>query len=424
MVWGRLKRLWGGGTPTLDETDEQVEAPEPVAAPPDPVRDALGVIDAALREGDTQGALVRMRALLLHVPGDRRVLERAASVLGRMDEGALADGFKRAAASRDAAPLVDLARAFLGLDDPEIALAMGEAAAVRDPQGVGPALAVASAREALGDFAGVLEHLERFAPDWPALELARLYGAAVIFDGAWDRWDGVAATLAGDPEGAWIVAAAERARSFPPEEGGSDLRHRLFIRYGAILLDPDEGVGEVDPARVASWIAKTAALLLDRVDPATRIAYVGPRSEVVARWLAESLGIPAIPLSARLPNQELVIALADDDDLEPLYQTRAFFGAPSVVFQAVKDPERVGLPLADVVGILADGPTLPFEALEVERAADRVPPKLLVRQLRAGAGPADEALVAYLLGWAEQRRGYLSLDTPTEPEARASFVGW
>jgi len=427
VVWRRLKQLWGGATPTLDEAEELVEASPSspaVAPPPDPTRDALALVDAALREGDTQGALLRMRALLLRVPGDRRVLERAVTVLAKVDERPLAEGFKRAAASREAAPLVALAREFLAREDPEIALSMAQAATTRDPHGVAPAIAVAAAREALGDHAAVLADLERFAPEWPDPELARIYGAAVIFEGAWERWDGVADTLADDPEGAWIVAAADRARTFPPEEGGSDLQHRLFIRYGAVLLDADEGVEGIAPARLASWIAKCAALLLDRVDHDSRIAYVGPRSEVLARWLAESLGITAIPLSARLPNQELVIAVADDDDLEPLYQTRAFFGAPSVVFQAVKDPQRAGVPLADLIGILAEEPTLPFDGLEVERAADRVPPKLLVRQLKAAAGAADEAPVAQLLGWAEQRRGHLSLDTPAEPAERAAFNGW
>ncbi|TNF23196.1 MAG: hypothetical protein EP329_27885 [Deltaproteobacteria bacterium] len=431
MVWRRLKQLWGGTTPTLsdadvetDEAAEQGPSQEQAAPPPDPVRDALATVDAALRAGDTQGALLRMRALLLRVAGDRRVLERAAIVLAKLEEGALAEGFKRAAATREAAPLVALAYEFLSLDDLEIALAMAEAATVRDPHGPQPALAVAAVHDAMGDFQGVLDHLERFAPAWPDREVARLYGAAVIFAGAWERWDGVAQTLVDDPEGAWIVAAAERARSFPPEEGGADLRHRLFIRYGTLLLDADEGVEQVDAERLASWMAKSAALLLDRVDPDMRIAYVGPRSEVLARWLAESLGITAIPISARLPDRAVIIAVADDDDLEPLYQTKAFYDAPSVVLQAIKDPARTGVPLADVIGILAETPALPFEGLEVERAADRVPPKLLVRQLKEAAGAVDEAPVAGLLVWAEQRSGYLSLDAPVAPEDRASFNGW
>jgi hypothetical protein len=153
---------------------------------------------------------------------------------------------------------------------------------------------------------------------------------------------------------------------------------------------------------------------------AIRPAWVSPRGEVVARWLAALLPDRPnpIPLSSRLPDQPMVVVIIDDEELAQLWEQRAFTDHPTVIFQLVKDPTEVGSPMADIIGVLRSGIVLPFESLEAERVADRVSPKQLAQTLRESCGLPDRGHLEAFLTWVSARRGDLLLDYAPPPFAR------
>jgi len=424
VVWKRLKQLVAGRRLDVDDVDAEPELPEP---PVDPLTAALARIDRALGDDAVETALLEMRGLLLEVAYDPRVLDRAARALDAAGEGVLAEAFEDAARTGEAAPLIALGHAFVALDDPEIALALARVARERAERPAEAYAVEAEALDALGDHHGVLELAAGLAPDGLPPGLLRRVLLTSATSGAWDTWERFEGALTDDPEDERVRALGARCRAFPERSSDAPERERLFLEHGVVLIDPrpaprEVQAGDVDAGALAGWIAAAAAILRPRLSEELRVAYVSPRSEVIARWLAQRIGCGAIPLSARLPNQELVVALADDDDIPALAEVRAFYGAPSVVFQAAKDPARQGTPMPDIIGGLVSGAALPLASLEGERAADRAPPKLLVAELERAAGRPDEGDAGERLraavAWAEARSDHLALAAPAEPEAR------
>src|SRR5690606_37736352 len=137
-------------------------------------------------------------------------------------------------------------------------------------------------------------------------------------------------------------APVEAALAPRPAPVVATAREGMFVRYGVLLVAETPVSGPVDEAALGGWIAGGAAALQLVAPSDTRVGYVGTRSEAIARWLANALGTSALPLSARLPEQDLVVAIADDDDLASVYETRTFGGggATTWLFQAVKDARR------------------------------------------------------------------------------------
>jgi hypothetical protein len=438
-MWTRLKRMWSKGQgevghqhdhggPELDPARRAVE-PEPVM---DPLVAELEDYDAIAA---SERATHRLRELMLEHPTDVRVLRRAAALMERLgdDEGAraIAQVFERAARTSREEPLVELSEVFLGLEDDGLALAFADGACQRGrPAG----------RDALGLLAGAMVHaragrhadvLSRLAPlvgstqraprsadgdyDEAAVRLgARVrYAISALLTGELGRLGDIEGTL-GDADG-WVNEVAARVAAFPPEpsDGGplEDPRQRLlFALYGAVLLD-DAEEERLGAARLGRWMHAVAAIVRETMPTTTRPVWVSPRGEVMARWLGGLLPEnAAMPLSARLPKQPVLVVLADDRDLAALYEAAPEEVLP--VFQALKDPGEVESPVADLIGVFRAGVTLPFEPLEAERAADRVTPRMLALALSDEAGRVADDELAGFLGWFRARRALTSIEEP------------
>ncbi|MCC6620477.1 MAG: hypothetical protein IT385_04440 [Deltaproteobacteria bacterium] len=432
-MWKGLKRLWSrkDAPERADEAPYAPMEPEPVVVeepePPDPWLQELHALDRLAAEEGAEAAVPVVRELLSQAPTDARVLRRAAVILRALGDEGLAQGFDQAAASSQAEPLVALASGFLQMDDPALALALADGALARESGYLSAVLTGAEALAWMGRHADALARLDAlsFRSVSGDPRLAARWGLSAVAAGDLVRFDRIEALL---PEGAgWITRAARRAAAFPaPVEAPPELMRQwhVFVLYGAVLLD-DLGEGErLEPARLASWMHALAALCRATLDPETRPAWVSPRGEVLARWLGSLLPVRAsLPLSARLPRQPVLVVLADDEDLATLHETRAWFDAPAPVFQALKDPGEIGSPMADVIGVFRAGVQLPLEGLEAERAADRVPPRMLATRLESDAGKVEQAALDGLLGWALARREDLSLTAPPPAEERLALTG-
>ncbi|MBL8784405.1 MAG: hypothetical protein JNJ59_05850 [Deltaproteobacteria bacterium] len=456
-MWKRLKRWWSkdpseDGWPDPSESEgpslmaasrasEATAEVEPVEQVEDPLVLALEQFDSELAELGPEAAVAGIRELVRAGPTDPRVLRRAAALLRELGDEALASGFEQAATSSSGLPLAELAHTFLSMDDPELALALGDGAVERarakSRRGAGEGdggregrLVGALALSRMGLHREVLERLD------PVIDSDRVgpeervrWALASILLGDVVAFGRVAAALeAGDAADRWIAEVVARARAFGDDHDSEDdadepdPQHLLFTLYGTLLLD-DAGEGEtLTPERVARWMMALSVLVRRWLPAGTRPVWVSPRGEVLARWLGSYLGSEgAMPLSARIPRQPVLVVLADDADLGLLFENRAFGEGPLPIFQAVKDPTEVGSPIADVVGVFRGGVALPLDGLEAEKVADRLPPRLVVARLqdevkRAGKVPSDE--LEGFFGWAEARRALASLANPPDPDQR------
>ncbi len=386
--------------------------------------------------------------------------------------------FERAARTSQESPLSELSETFFAMDDFGLALAFADGAASRglpegrDARGL---LLGAIALARTGQHHAVLERLAPIigpspthrppddAYDDEAFRLgARVrYAISALLVGATSRLVSLRGQLS-DAE-PWISEIASRARAFAPPgpdnmaatdkdgeepygarldddaeagdpqgdgqalgtggagQGGADApnagdaRQRLlFLLYGSILLDDAENE-RLGAARLARWMHAVAAIIGQTMPSTTRPAWVSPRGEVLARWLGNLLPErAAMPFSARLPRQSVVVVLADDRDLATLVESVSS-NETFPIFQAVKDPAEVGSPMADLIGVFRGDVELPFEPLDAERAADRVTPRMLALQLqdesdKAGRVGADE--LEGFLAWFSLRRAHFELGSP------------
>ncbi|MFT7582139.1 MAG: hypothetical protein ACI9MR_003821 [Myxococcota bacterium] len=173
---------------------------------------------------------------------------------------------------------------------------------------------------------------------------------------------------------------------------------------------------------MSRWISSIAVLLGDGLSDDTRIAYVTPRGEVLARWLSEAIGVAAMPLNARLQEQPLLVLLADDGDVPVLLEQVAYASSACLLIQIVVDPALESPCIPDVIGAIVDGPTLPLEELEGERARDRLPPKLVAAALIERAGAPSALAIRELSEWVSPRLTYLSLYDPPDAETRMGLL--
>lgn len=451
-MWTRFKRMWSKGQggrgnerdhdgPELDpgrSRDAELEVPtvvDPLVAELEDF-DSIEAVDRASH---------RLRELMLEHPTDVRVLRRAAALMERLedDDGAkeLAQVFERAARTSREDPMVELSEVFLGLEDFGLALAFADGACQRGRvtgrDGLG-LLTGAMALARLGRHADVLSRLVSLVG--PSHRPVRTiegddYDEAAVRLGARVRY-AISALLAGEPERlvplwgtlgeaeSWVSEVAARVADFPTDtdEGSpeEDPRQRLlFLMYGAVLLDDAEGE-RLTASRLGRWMHAVAAVVRETMPKTTRPVWVSPRGEVLARWLGGLLPEnAAMPLSARLPKQPVLVVLADDRDLAHFYEVAPQDVLP--VFQALKDPAEVGSPVADLIGVYRAGVTLPFEPLEAERAADRVTPRMLAIGLSDEAGRVPDEELEGFLGWFRSRRALTALESPRSLAQRVAL---
>ncbi len=434
-MWNRLKQLWNAAPPKGEAgADGPSEAPadaSQTAEPPpplviDPLASSLRDYDVLLADIGPAASLPALRELLVAAPNDVRLLARSASALEAIGEEGLAHAFSEAASRPTLDVFHELAAAFTELADPELALAFSNAALALSPRDPEAALTQAHALAALGHHAEVLErgprHLSRLDRESEAYaQLARRIGLSALMLADLARFREVAdAATACAP---WLGAAAGRLARHGDVQDHEDLRqHVLFTLYGTVLLDDAEDGARVTADRLGRWVTAVASLLApaDGEGVTLRPAWISPRGEVVARWLAALLPDKPnpIPLSSRIPNQAMVVVIVDDEELAALWEQRAFTEHPTIVFQLVKDPAEAGSPMADIIGVLRSGVTLPFEPLEVERVVDRMSPKQLAQHLRESSGLPDRGHLEAFLTWATARRGDLLLDQAPAPWER------
>ncbi len=440
----RLKRLWlGSRAMDANEESEELESaggevvatdPEP-DAPTDPQSDRLAAFDELVRGVGARRAMPSLRELLVEAPSDARLLARSAELLRTLDDPELADLFDAAARSRRAAPFIAVSDELVAASDPELGLALAQAARSFEPDAPETALAVASALAACGRHGEVLaiagDALGAVAEDGDlGAALAVRVGLSAIVVGDLGRFAEVAHIV--EEAAPWLLAAAERIRTHGPivhNDGFEERRNLYFTLYGTLLLDGGPDGLRVEPSRLARWCAMVAGLF---AEPGSweaptlvsaeeiRPTWVGPRGEVLARWIASLLPDRPnpIPLSARIPGQRVLVVVADDAELARLWETRQFFDAHAIVFQATKDPRELGSPMADIVGMLGADLALPFEALEAERLAERLAPRTLAQDLQQGVGVVDQGAVETFLTWARGRPGQRLQDYDVLPDER------
>lgn len=439
-MWKRLSRLWHKDASFDSEREMRLaaRAPEPaaIAAEPEPtpideIALALERFDAELAECGPEAAVGSMRELVLDAPTDSRVLRRAAALSKALGDEDLGAQFEEAAVSSSGEPLAVLGQSFLGMDDALLALALGDGAVARAsqrrgrgrPDGDDGGLAAgrlvgALALSRLGEHERVMERLEPSLDDGVAVRVRWGLAALALEDAA--AWARVAGELG--PAEPWLDEVCARISAFPKGEGApNDPQRLLFSLYGAVLLDDAPDGERLGPERLVRWMEALATLVKEVLPAGTRPAWVSPRGEVLARWLGSLLPEEgAMPLSARLPKQPVLVVLADDHDLAAACETRAWQEGALPTFQAVKDPSEIGSPMADVIGVFRSGIELPFEGLEAERAADRSPPRMVVGRLvdEARQSRVEASELAGFLAWVRSRTKHLSLANPAAGEAR------
>lgn len=441
-MWKRLTRLWKKGegrdgsvddVPQPDGVEPLLERAEPVAEARDPIAEALMRFDDEHQDIGPEAVVGRIRELVLAAPTDARVLRRAAVLLRELGDDDLAAGFEQGARSSSGEPLAELGHAFLAMDDAELALTLGDGAVSRakergrrrgdDAEGDGGnaegRLVGALALSRLGEHQLVLERLEGALDDSIAARVR--WALAALALGDFEALDRVSGDLGEATD--WITAVRARVTAFPRDAYGprSDPQRLLFALYGAVLLDDADEGERLEPARILRWMQALATLVRELLPPGTRPAWVSPRGEVLARWLGSLLPDEgAMPLSARLPKQPVLVVLADDADLAVLVETRAWSEGELPTFQALKDPGEIGSPMADVIGVFRSGVALPLEGLEAERAADRMPPRMVVGRLQDEANKSriEPAELDGFLAWARARAEHLTLAEPPRAEAR------
>ncbi len=428
-MWNRLKSLWSG---TVPEMDDEVEAASPQGrgvAPKSNARAlALGAIDEALAQGNSGVALNRLRQILVEGTPDRDELKRGGSVMRAVGEAELATLFEAAAERSSAEPAARLAAAFLEMDDPSVARALAAVANQRS-QGADPVVAriFADATARQGDHGAVVDQLARWEGRWPDAALLGRYAMSAVLAGRADTWQRVQPQIGANPKLAWMTGAGARM-----ELGDSDapLRRAVFLEYGAVLLDASaiQGRGNLGPGRLARVMQRARDVLKGADVSVERVCYVSRRGEVFAQWMARLLDATAIPLTSRIQDQRVLVVAADGDDLDIVLVHPGLAHGPTSILQVLKSPSRTGAVVPELIGLLSDGATLPLGALEAPAAADRVPPRLQFAELvrvadSAPAGPEAGDVWDKPAAWAQRLRPHLLLTAVQAGRARPDWLG-
>jgi hypothetical protein len=454
-AWARVRELWQARGRLAKRLP--VEAARPVVPPKPPVEEAtdapdprrprsperrlsnvarrmpktdsrLESVDDAIQRQDAAGAMQVLQPMMLEERVGAELLKRAARVMRLLNEDGFAMLFDAAVASPATGPAIDLASSFLAVDDARMALAMARMALRRggddDPM-VQALLAEGYAR--IGEHQSVLETLERFVGDWPEPTLLRRYALSALLVGDDARWAAVEGDLAKDRHAGWIFCAATRYRryseSMTPQTWFRDV---FFAQYGSLLLHEEPVAGQTISAHALSQVMTTASAALTHLDAVPdRIAHIGKSGEVFAHWLGQALEVMVMPLSARITGQSVLVVVADDAEMERVMDEPRYAEGALTVFQVVKAPSYSGVGAPDMIGFLAPEAQLPIEPVIAARAADRLPPRLMVAELErrasamlAIAEPLDDALDA----WLDLRRDDLALCTPASPHLRPPYV--
>jgi len=438
----RLKRLWFGDKRASDDEVLEQEALSEVADDAlvaeesvDPLQVAIDGFDSLVDDIGASGAMPELRTMLLEAPADSRLLARSADLLRELDDPELAGMFDAAARTRRAAPFVALSEALQGLGDPTFGLALARAALGFEPSDPEAVVSFSAALAALGRHEEVLDVLgaqlasATADSDLEAVLAARFATSALVL-GDLGRFAEVEHRL--DEVAPWLLAAGARVKHFGHKrlsDPTAERRRGMFDLYGTVVLDAVPAGSRLEPERLAEWVQAVVAVIGPQgnwenptleVTEAIRPTWVGPKGEVLARWIAALLPDKPnpIPLTSRIPSQRILIVIADDSELAQLWEMKAFFDAPAPIFQAVKDPREINSPMADIIGVVQSDITFPFEPLEVERLAERMVPRNLAQALQGEVGVGDQASLEAFAAWVAERRGYFMCDTELEPDER------
>ncbi|MEZ4269534.1 MAG: hypothetical protein R3F39_24505 [Myxococcota bacterium] len=428
-MWNRLKSLWSG---TFPEIEEEGETPAPQGRVPTAKANAralaLEAVDEALAQGNSAIALNRLRQLLVEGAPDREELKRGGSVMRAVGELELATLFEAAAERSSSEPAARLAAAFLEMDDAPVARALAAVAHQRS-QGTEPVVAriYADATARQGDHAAVVELLARWEGKWPSPALLGRYALSAVLSGRGEVWERVRPQVIANPNLVWMAGAAGRMGL---ADGDAPLRRAVFLEYGSVLLDASavQGRGNLGPGRLARAMQRARDVLKGADIAVDRVCYVSRRGEVFAQWMARLLDATAIPLTSRIQDQRVLAVAADGDDLDLVMAHPALDHGPTSLFQVLKSPTRTGSVVPELIGLLSDGATLPLGALEAPAAADRVPPRLHFAELlrvseTTPAGPEAGDIWEKPAAWAQKLRPHLLVSLVRAGKDRPDWLG-
>lgn len=428
-MWNRLKSLWSGTVPEIDDEGEVTAPQGRTVAPKSNARAlALAAVDEALAQGNSGVALNRLRQVLVDGTPDREELKRGGSVMRAVGEMELATLFEAAAERSSAEPAARLAAAFLEMDDPSVARALAAVANQRS-QGADPVVArlFADATARQGDHGAVVDQLARWEGKWPDPALLGRYAMSAVLAGRADVWQRVQTQVSANPKLVWMTGAGARMEL---GQGDAPLRRAVFLEYGAVLLDASaiQGRGNLGPGRLARVMQRARDVLKGADVPIERVCYASRRGEVFAQWMARLLDATAIPLTSRIQDQRVLVVAADGEDLDLVLIHPGLAHGPTSIFQILKSPSRTGTIVPELIGLLSDGATLPLGALEAPAAADRVPPRLQFTELvrvadSAPAGPEAGDVWEKPAAWAQRLRPHLLLTAVHAGKARPDWLG-
>jgi hypothetical protein len=428
-MWNRLKSLWSGTVPEMDDEGE-VAVPQGRAAVPKSNARALALdaVDEALAQGNAGVALSRLRQVLVDGTPDREELKRGGAVMRAVGEMELATLFEAAAERSSAEPAARLAAAFLEMDDPPVARALAAVANQRS-QGADPIVArlFADATARQGDHGAVVDQLARWEGKWPDPALLGRYAMSAVLAGRTEAWQRLQPQVSANPKLVWMTSAGARMGL---GEGDAPLRRAVFLEYGAVLLDASaiQGRGNLGPGRLARVMQRTRDVLKGAEVSIERVCYVSRRGEVFAQWMARLLDSTAIPLTSRIQDQRVLVVAADGADLDLVLVHPGLAHGPTSILQVLKSPSRTGAVVPELIGLLSDGATLPLGALEAPAAADRVPPRLQFAELlrvadSAPAGPDAGDVWEKPAAWAQKLRPHLLLTAVLAGKSRPDWLG-
>jgi hypothetical protein len=440
-MWEKLKAIWNGkhsifpvsafrgSTPTIEEIDAEDQVAQEQQAANQNKTHHLDIVAEAMASGDFVAALRVLARVLMSAAPPKEAFMHASQLMAAMKVPDLASGFAVLAQEQGPVAAINLSATFLSMDDPAMALAMASEAR-RRTQGVDPLvlglLAESTAR--LGRHEDVVKLLEHYEGNWPDPVLLRRYALSAVLSGKKNHWERIASAVADDPAAEWIQGAAVRADSLElqvPSPDARPLREALFVEYGSVLVSADEilhgtEIGAELLARCMLEIAEGIKVAGVHVD---RVAYITSESEVFAHWLAAELEISAMPLSARIKEQLLVVVVTDDEEMASVVDNRSYQKGPVILVQILKDPLRAGVFAADFVAILGSELSLPLALLHAEKMSQRLSPRMLAEKLRTQAKSQGAGLLPnHLKSWVGSRKAGLSFCKVPSAERRPPYM--
>lgn len=414
------------------------------AWPPQANPTGAAIVDDASREprrlledGDPRAALRAARRRVEAGRGERSDIEVAADALRSLGDETMARDLAALAQSPSGPLAVELAAGFLASGHSGLAYGIAEFGRAGS-QGASPALdgVAAESLARLGRHDEALGLLEPYMGRWPDPALLRRQVLSSLMLQRESALEVAARDLRDAPELRWLGEALTRHRGSAPDTPAR--RRGLLVCYGGLLISEESLSESPPPAEIARVVERLAVALECAEALPDRVVSISRSGDCLARWVAHRLGVMTIPLTARIEGQSVLGVAVNAAEASLLRGHAGWHDGPSAIFQWSHPP---GNPMArppEILGGLGWVRALPFEGVDAEPAAERVPASTAFHAALAQvdeAGTRDSVPESWrpwllshrgLLGWLAGRpvdQSFLG-DLPMSPDDDADRPDW